>query len=64
MRVNLDLNNTVLEEAIKLSGLKTKKQVVNLALQVYLKELKRKDLSALKGKIKFYPDYSPKKLRD
>jgi Arc/MetJ family transcription regulator len=64
MRVNLDLDNKALEEAIQLSGLKTKKQVVNLALQHYLKELKRKDLTDLKGKISFYPNYSPKKMRD
>ena len=64
MRVNLDLDKEILDETLILSGLKTKKQVVNLALKYYLKELKRKDLSELKGDIAFFPGYSPKKLRD
>jgi Arc/MetJ family transcription regulator len=42
MRTNIDIDQDLLDEAIQLSGLKTKKAVVEKALSEYVTELSRK----------------------
>jgi Arc/MetJ family transcription regulator len=63
MATNLALDDLLIEEAMKLSGSKSKKEAVNWALAEYIKMLKRKKLSSLKGKGSFDPDYNYKKGR-
>jgi Arc/MetJ family transcription regulator len=56
MRTNVDLNDKLVEEALKLSKAKTKKEVLNAALENYVRQLKGKQLLALFGKIKWEGD--------
>jgi len=43
------------------SGLKTKKETVNLALEEFIQKRKRKETMELFGKTDFNKDWSPKK---
>ncbi len=51
MRTNIVLNDSLVKQALKLSNIKTKKEVVEEALKNYVAYLKRKQLLSLKGKI-------------
>jgi Arc/MetJ family transcription regulator len=50
VRTNIVLNEELVEEVKSLTSLKTKKDVVDLALNELLKQLKRKKLLALRHK--------------
>ena len=63
MRTNIDLDDTLVEEAMKVSGAKTKKDVVDLALRALVKSRKKKDLLDLVGQIDIDPEYDYKKSR-
>lgn len=51
MRTNIDLDDRLVQEAIKLSKLKTKKEVVQEALKNYVAWMKKKELLSLRGRI-------------
>jgi len=53
MRTNIEINNKLMLKAKRLSRLKTKKEIVNSALEEFVKKLDKKSLLALKGKIKW-----------
>ncbi len=63
MRTNIVLDDDLLDEAIRVSGIKTKKDVVHEALRVFIAAKKRKSLLDLAGKIEFAPGYDYKALR-
>lgn len=63
MRTNIVLDDELLAEAARLSGIKTKKDLVYEALRVFVASKKRKSLLDLKGKIRFAPGYEYKALR-
>jgi Arc/MetJ family transcription regulator len=63
MRTNIVIDDKLVEEAMALSKLKTKRDVVHRALEEYVRILKRKDLRDLQGKIRFAEGYDYKKLR-
>lgn len=50
MRTNIELDDTLVQQAITLSKLRTKKEVVQEALKNYVAWMKKKELLALKGK--------------
>ena len=52
-RTNIELNNKVLKEAFKLTDIKTKKDLVNYALEELVKRLRRKKMLELEGKVKW-----------
>ena len=49
MRTNIELDDRLVTEALKISKLKTKKEVVNEALKRFVASLKRKQILALRG---------------
>jgi len=53
MRTNIEIEDKLISSAKKLSKTKTKKEVVNLALEVLIKVLKRRSLLDLYGKVKW-----------
>jgi len=53
MRTNIDIDDTLLQAAIKSTGIKSKKDVVNYALEELLKLQSRQALTALQGKVKW-----------
>lgn len=63
MRTNVDLNDRLVEEGFKLCEVKTKKDLVNLALTEFVQNHKKKDLRELFGKVSFSPGYDYKALR-
>ncbi len=64
MRTNIDLDDSLIEKAMQVSGLKTKKEVVNRALAEFVEQYSRKDLKELRGKIEFDRDYDYKVYRE
>jgi Arc/MetJ family transcription regulator len=63
MRTNIVLNDSLIRQGFKLSGAKTKKELVNQALKEFVENRKRLDLMDLAGKIEFARDYNYKALR-
>ena len=63
MRTNIVLDEDLLKEAFALSNAKTKKELIHLALQEYIKNQKKKDLADLKGKVLFDEEYDYKEMR-
>ena len=63
MRTNIVLDDKLVEEALKYSQAKTKKDLLHEALKEYVENRRRKDVSQLRGKIAFREDYDYKKLR-
>ena len=63
MATNLAINNELLTFAFRVSGLKTKKETVNLALEEFIQKRRRKEAMELFGKIDFCNNWSPGKAR-
>jgi Arc/MetJ family transcription regulator len=63
MRTNVELDDALVEEAFRLTTAKTKKELLNQALQVFIQSRKKKNLLDLAGKIQFADDYDYKALR-
>jgi len=64
MRTNIVLNDELVEEAARVTGINTKKDLVHEALRVLIATRKRKNLLDLEGKIQFAPGYDYKALRE
>jgi Arc/MetJ family transcription regulator len=63
MATNLAIDDELLTTAVKISGLKTKKETVNLALEEFIQKRRRKEAIELFGKIDFNKKWNPKKVR-
>ncbi len=53
MRTNIVLNESLVNDAMKLSGLKTKKSVIEEALKLFVSIQKQTRLKSFKGKLKW-----------
>ena len=60
MLTNIDIDETIAQEAMKLSGAKTKREVVDRALREMVARAKRPSISELFGMGGIAPDYDPK----
>ena len=56
MRTNIDIDDKLLQRALEFSQLKTKKAIVELALQEYVDMMRRRDLLSLRGKVQWDGD--------
>jgi Arc/MetJ family transcription regulator len=56
MKTNVEIDEALLSEAKKLSQARTKKQVVEQALQYYIQSLYRKQMLQLRGKVQWEGD--------
>ena len=63
MASNLAIDNKLLHEALEISGLKTKKDTVNLALKEFVDRRKQLDIIKIFGKMDPDPDYDHKRGR-
>ncbi len=63
MSTNLAINPELLQKALEVSGLKTKKDTVNLALKELINRHKQLEIINLFGKMDPDPDYDYKKGR-
>jgi len=64
MRTNIVIDDKLMQEAMKLSQLNTKKEVIEKALQEFVRTRSQLDLSDLRGKIRFADNYDYKTLRE
>ena len=63
MRTNIVLDDSLIKEALRLSRMKTKKELVNQALKEFVDSRKRLNLMDLAGRIGFAKGYNYKALR-
>jgi len=63
MRTNIVLDDDLLEEALTVSGARTKREVVHLALQELVRSRKKKNLADLSGRVRFRKGFDHKTLR-
>lgn len=63
MATNLNIDEKLLDQALRLGGQKTKRETVNEALTEYIMRRKRKDVVKLFGKLNLDPEYDYKALR-
>jgi Arc/MetJ family transcription regulator len=61
MRTNLKINQTLIEEAQKLSGISNNEKLVECALENFIHSLKRKKMLELRGNVEWEGDL--KKMR-
>lgn len=63
MRTNVVLDDELIEQAFALTGVRTKRQLIHLALSELVRQRSKKNLFDLAGKIKLRPDFDHKALR-
>ena len=63
MPTNLDIDQELLQKALEIGGLRTKKDTVNLALKELINRHKQLEMISLFGKMDPDPDYDYKKGR-
>ena len=63
MRTNIDLDDELVKEAMDVTGVRTKKDIVHLALQELVRARRKKNLVDLAGRIQFRRNFDHKKLR-
>jgi Arc/MetJ family transcription regulator len=56
MRTNIDLDDELVRRGLKVSGLRTKKELVNMALREFLRRKDQKKILELRGKISWKGD--------
>ena len=63
MRTNIDIDDNLMEEAFSLVNVRTKKDLIHLALSELIKSKRKKNLLDLAGKIQFHDGYDYKLMR-
>jgi Bacterial antitoxin of type II TA system, VapB len=63
MATNLAIDEKLLEEALRVSGLKTKKSAVNEALREFIRRRKQKEIVSFFGKVSMKEEYDYKRAR-
>jgi Arc/MetJ family transcription regulator len=64
MRTNIDIDDKLMEDAMKWSNLKSKKEIVNAALAEYIKLQKRQAMKNLQGKVEWIGDLDKMRTYD
>ena len=63
MTTNLSINTQLLGDALKISGLKSEKDTIDLALEEFIQRRKAADILTLFGTIEYDADYKYKEAR-
>ena len=64
MRTNIVLDDKLLEEAFSLTGVRTKRELVHLALTELVRARRKKDILELAGRIRFRKGFNHKSERE
>lgn len=56
MRTNIVIDDKLMEDALKVTGLKTKREAVELALKTLIKLKKQENIKTYRGKLKWEGD--------
>jgi Arc/MetJ family transcription regulator len=63
MRTNIVLDEALVDEAMRYANVKSKRELVDLALREFVAARRRRDVSELFGRVQIDPDYDYKALR-
>ena len=63
MRTNIVLNEELVAQAFRLTGLRTKRELVELALSELVRQRGKRNLFDLAGKVTLQPDFDHKAAR-
>lgn len=64
MTTNVFLDDELVAEAVRLSGIQKEEELLREALRVFIETKRRKSLLDLAGRIEFAPGYDHKALRE
>ena len=65
MRTNIEIDDKIMQEAMRSGGFKTKKETVEAALKVLTRQSQsQRKILELFGKIEFDPAYDHRKMRE
>jgi len=64
VRTNIVLDDELVDEAMRLTGIETKRELVDHALRLLVDTRKRRSLLALRGKVRFSKGYDHRALRE
>ena len=64
MRTNVVLDDRLVEEAFSLTGMRTKKELIHLALSELVRARQKKDLMDLAGRIRLRKGFNHKSMRE
>lgn len=64
MRTNIEIDDELMNKALKFSKLKTKKEIIHEALNEYVKYQMRLKLLSLRGKVKWIGDLDKMRTYD
>jgi Arc/MetJ family transcription regulator len=64
MRTNIVIDDELIRQAMEISGIHTKKDVVSAALSEFVTRLNRRDLKELRGNVMFADGYDYKSARE
>lgn len=64
MRTNIVLDEELVDEAFRYAGVKTKRELVDMALREFVENHRRRDVRELRGRIELNPDYDYKAARE
>lgn len=56
MRTNIEIDNKLMNEAIRISGLKTKKETVELGLKTLVRLKKQENIKRFRGRLEWTGD--------
>ncbi len=63
-RTNIVLDDALVEEGLRLTGLPSKRALVQEALTAYVAWQRRRRISELRGKVEFDAEYDHRRLRN
>ncbi|ACB49361.1 unknown [Crocosphaera subtropica ATCC 51142] len=64
MATNLEIDDQLIQEALKIGGHSTKREVVEAALKEYVQRRKQLEITELFGTIEYEDDYDYKQQRN
>jgi Arc/MetJ family transcription regulator len=64
MQITLNLDEALIDEALRLTDLSTQEELLTLALRELVQSRQQKNLLDLAGQIHFLPDFDHKALRE
>jgi hypothetical protein len=63
MKTNLAIDSTLLENALKIGGMKAENETINLALEEFIKRRKGENVISLFNTVEYDKNYNYKELR-
>jgi len=64
MKITLNLDDSLLNEALKLTSMSTQEELIEFALQELVRSRRKKNLLDLAGQLQFTPGFDHKALRE